>query len=126
VSGESPAERPRSPVMAVILSGVVCPGAGQMYNRERGKGLALIAASVVACTVLTVVVVRNVLRALPADVLTVDVVRLHAIVQEARSGWPVALCTAVLTLAWIVSVVDAYLVARRSAPAPAPDSNISR
>jgi hypothetical protein len=124
MSGEPPIEKPRSPVMAVILSGIVCPGAGQMYNRERGKGLALIAVSVAACGVLTVVVVRNVLRTLPADVLTLDVVRLTAILQEARSGWPVALCTAVLTVTWIVSVVDAYLVARRSAPAP--DSSISR
>ena len=121
---EEPRAKALSPVKAVILSAVVCPGAGQIYNGQRGKGITLVTASVAACIALGAVVVRNVLRALPEDILTLDSLRLYAIVQEARSGLLVALCTAVLTVLWIVSVVDAYLVAARGSAAPA--STMSR
>jgi TM2 domain-containing membrane protein YozV len=115
--------------MAVVLSAVVCPGAGQIYNRQRLKGVALILASAGVSVAVGVLVVRNVLRALPADVFTIGPAELQAILQKARSGPLVTLGTAVLALTWIASVVDAYLVARGSAadaPADAPATTISR
>ena len=41
----TPAPRPRSPMLAVFLSGLF-PGLGQLYNRERLKGLLFIAGSI--------------------------------------------------------------------------------
>jgi hypothetical protein len=108
----------------VILSGVVCPGAGQVYNRQRGKGLAMMMATVGSSLAVVALVVRNVLRALPEDVLTLTPAQMTTLVQQARSGPLVASCTVVLGVLWIWSVIDAYLVARRSADAPA--STISR
>jgi TM2 domain-containing membrane protein YozV len=115
-------------MLAVIFSAVVCPGAGQIYNRQRLKGVALILASAGASVAVAVLVVRNVLQALPADVLTIGPAEMQTIMQKAHSGTLVTLGTAVLAVTWIVSVVDAYLVARRSAAPPpdAPATTISR
>jgi hypothetical protein len=119
------ADKPRSVVMAVLLSAAVCPGAGQVYNRERGKGTALVAATLVACAALTGFIVRNVLRALPEDILSLDVAQVYDIVRQARSGIAVAFWGGALTLLWIYGIVDAYRVAARGSAAE-PVSRISR
>jgi hypothetical protein len=115
------AGKPRRPIVAVLLSAIACPGVGQVYNGERHKGVAMIALSVTAGLVETVIVTRNVLLALPADILSLNPGDLMAMIKEARSGPLVSWCSAVFAVTWVVSVIDAYLVARR----PAPDTRIS-
>jgi hypothetical protein len=121
-------DRPNQPhriVIAVGLSALVCPGAGQIYNRERRKGTALVAASIVAGVALTGFIVRNVLRALPEDILTLDALQIYDIARQAPSGPAVTLSGTALVVLWIYGVVDAYFVASRAA-ADAPASTISR
>jgi hypothetical protein len=115
------AGKPRRPIVAVLLSAVACPGVGQVYNGERNKGVAMIVLSVAAGLVETVIATRNVLAALPEDVLILNPGDLMAIIKEARSGPLVSWCSAVFAVTWVVSVIDAYFGARR----PAPETRIS-
>jgi hypothetical protein len=91
-----PAAKPRSPVLAVMLSGIF-PGLGQLYNRERRKGLLfLIAGAVTAFG--------------PWGALDVDIDP-----EDIAAGLRTLLLTSLpfLVLA-LWSVVDAYRVAHRT------------
>jgi TM2 domain-containing membrane protein YozV len=112
---------PRRPWMAAGLSAVVFPGAGQVYNRQVAKGVAFIALSL-ACTVaITVMMVRIAMAAIQANPDMIDPSQTQRAVEQAvRSGAGGLSATVwALTLLWVVSVVDAYLVARRSSAAAA-------
>jgi hypothetical protein len=79
--------------IALILSGVF-PGLGQFYNRQPGKGVALLVAGIVLTWVLG--------RAVPAASLTLI---------QPEASLIVPLC--VLLLVWLWSIIDAWRVAGR-------------
>src|SRR5438128_7244387 len=118
---EAPAspKRPR-PFMAVILSGLVWPGAGQIYNGQIAKGAAIIAASAACGLAFAWTVARLVMASIPEDLVTVDAAQIQVLVEQVMASGVgmLRLETAAVVLIWVVSVVDAYLVAR----GPAADS----
>lgn len=118
--------RSRRPLIAVLLSAFVCPGAGQVYNRQKAKGAVLIALSSACAVVFMVAIGRMVLAAMPTDATSFDPAQSQALVESAMKSGSGVLAAAgwVLTIVWIVSMVDAYLVARRGAAEP--PSTISR
>ncbi|HXB56710.1 MAG TPA: HIT domain-containing protein [Vicinamibacteria bacterium] len=104
------------PLRAALLSGLVCPGAGQIHNREYGKGVLLIGATLISAIWLIVRLVREVLGGLPEDMATFDPLSVLAMVEEVqrRNGGFFVGFTLLLTALWVYGIVDAY----RSGPRP--------
>jgi hypothetical protein len=99
-------------LMAVLLSAAVCPGAGQIRNRDLVKGLVLV--------VLTVVLLLGLLGRLYGEVAPLmaqppdlDSVRpaVERAVANAFGGWGKAYGLG-LTGLWVYSIIDAFYVAR--------------
>jgi diadenosine tetraphosphate (Ap4A) HIT family hydrolase len=104
------------PLRAALLSALVCPGAGQIHNREYGKGVLLIGATLITAIWLIVRLVREVLGGLPEDMATFDPLSVLAMVEEVQrrnAGFFLGF-TLLLTALWIYGIVDAY----RSGPRP--------
>lgn len=103
--------------MAALLSAVVVPGAGQVYNRQTAKGAAFIGLSLAFFAAITVMMVRIALAAFQANPDTFDPDQTQKVVEQAVRAGSTGLTIAVwgMTVVWVWSVVDAYLVARRSA-----------
>ena len=101
-------------MVAALLSCVVWPGAGQLYNREFKKGALLIGLTLAVAVVVIVATASELTRQLPADMgaLDADLVRtLPAQVLAARSGTLLA-SSLLLLAAWAYGIVDAYLGGR--------------
>jgi hypothetical protein len=113
--------------VAVSLSALVWPGAGQVYNRDLKKGFALIALTAGCALVMVVVISRAVIASLPAEMEVLDPFVVQDITRQAllRAGFALNATTFVMTAAWVASVVDAWMVGRRRQSAPAA-STISR
>jgi TM2 domain-containing membrane protein YozV len=96
--------------LPVWLSLVVWPGAGQMYQGQRVKGLALVAASTVFGLAFAVLAGLVVLRALPADLALLDPLTFLASLRRAVLGQLPMILAAALPLAavWVYAVVDAW------------------
>jgi hypothetical protein len=106
---------PSSPLRATLLSALVCPGAGQIRNREYGKGIALVVVTLAAAAVFLVRMLTEVLRALPTDLEVVDPFAtwdLAMAIQERHRG-EFLVYTLVLSALWVYASVDAWVVARR-------------
>jgi hypothetical protein len=116
-------------LVAALLSALVWPGAGQLYNREFKKGALLIGLTLLVAAVVIVATAAEVTRQLPADIgdLDADVVRtLPAQVLAARTG-TLLVSSLVLLAAWGYGILDAYFGGRgrrkltlepRNPPAP--------
>jgi TM2 domain-containing membrane protein YozV len=98
---------------AAALSGLVCPGAGQLYNRQRVKGAALIAATlglVAAMTYGAADAVFQAVSVMPPDEVLNDLYGLARRILEENArlfratGWA-------LLAVWVYGIVDAYLKA---------------
>ena len=119
-------------LLAALLSGVVWPGAGQLYNREFKKGALLIGLTILVAVVIIVATAAELTRQLPADMgdLDPDLVRtLPAQVLAARSG-TLMVSSLVLAAAWVYGIVDAYLggrgrrkLGREARVAPSPPTS---
>jgi len=92
---------------AALLSAFVIPGAGQMYNRQWGKGVFLailfLVASLFVLIVLTYTVVRYYL-ALQSD----PEQALKELRVLAETKWQLITLTLVSVVLYIYSIVDAY------------------
>ncbi len=110
------ARAPSRPLRAALLSGLVFPGAGQIHNREYGKGVLLIGATLIAAGWLIVRLVKEVLRGLPEDMATFDPLSVWAQVEDIqrRSAGFFLGITLALTALWVYGIVDAY----RRGPGP--------
>jgi hypothetical protein len=97
--------------MPVLLSAAVFPGAGQLRNGDRAKGIAIIAATILFLVGATALIVSD-LMPLVRD--PPDIAVLFPIVSAAvsRTLGSHALALGALVALWIYSIVDAYLVAR--------------
>jgi diadenosine tetraphosphate (Ap4A) HIT family hydrolase len=95
---------------AVLLSALVCPGAGQLHDRQYLKGGLLVGLALAATGVFLWTAVREIFGALPAEpsgfgpaealILADQIVR--------RVTGPFLLFTAVVTVLWGISVLDLY------------------
>jgi diadenosine tetraphosphate (Ap4A) HIT family hydrolase len=108
-------------VRAALLSGLVCPGAGQLRNGQRVKGWALIAATLAAAGFILWKLLALVSASMPSDATLdpVDAMDLATrLAQQASSqlSW----VTTVLLVLWIYGIVDAWLCAR---PSPGPPAS---
>jgi diadenosine tetraphosphate (Ap4A) HIT family hydrolase len=111
------ASRARSPALrAALLSALVCPGAGQIRNRQFAKGLVLVGLTLATAAFLLVRMLTEVLRLLPADGSVVDPMSAWDLASEiqARNQGTFSTLSCVLLALWIYATVDAWLVARRS------------
>jgi TM2 domain-containing membrane protein YozV len=95
---------------AVLLSGLVFPGAGQMANGERGKGLVVGGLTVVLALGVSALVASVVLSVMPADFVTLDVGLIQQRVHESLMGssGSITLLVVLLLLVWAYAVVDAW------------------
>jgi hypothetical protein len=107
--------RPRSPWRAILLSGLVFPGLGQLLGGHPLRGLVFAAGTVAAAALLIQRVVREALERLPTDPAEIDVgwpFRLaHEIQRE--NGEFLLWITIVLLALWAGSVFDAWLTRSR-------------
>jgi TM2 domain-containing membrane protein YozV len=98
--------------VAAMLSGLVFPGAGQIYNGQPGKGAAYIIVTVVSIMVLVFVIVRGLFRALEFFEGTGGGIWDAVAAQLGASRGAIVLLVVILGLAWAAAVVDAFVVAR--------------
>jgi hypothetical protein len=120
----------RDMLMAGMLSALVWPGAGQFYNREFRKGLALVLLTFLLGLSLMIGLGKDIAQHLPADPSPFDpeqIRRLRDVIIHANPRF-YRNYSLILTATWFYSVVDAYLGARdraaakkeKSPPEPAP------
>jgi len=99
---------------AVVLSAVVCPGAGQLAQRRWGPGLGLLLGSLGLIVVLLVKVAREAAARMPTDPSTLDPLfpfEMAAEIQRANAGFFAAI-TAGLVLLWVLGILDAWRAER--------------
>jgi TM2 domain-containing membrane protein YozV len=99
--------------ISVMLSGLVFPGAGQLYNNQRVKGIIYILLTVGCLIGLVCAVVGGFLRVLqyqgPREGTAWDVI------MQGLGGYREAIVVLVLILGvtWAAGIADAYLTARK-------------
>jgi diadenosine tetraphosphate (Ap4A) HIT family hydrolase len=105
-----------SPWAAAMLSAFVCPGLGQLRNREYKKGLALIAVTLVAAAWLVLRIVAEVLVRLPEDPAALSgPFEIWSLAEEVRAANAGAFggLTLLFVVLWVYSTWDAYRGAGR-------------
>lgn len=101
-------------LFAVLLSALVWPGAGQIYNREFTKGLILIGLTLLFGLSLLINVGREIAQNLPPDMIHFDIAQARALSEDIlsrNSGFLLTFNT-LMFVTWIYSIVDAFLGAR--------------
>jgi hypothetical protein len=103
----------------VLLSLLLGPGVGQLYNKDYKKGGYLIGLSLVVLGGACVWFVKAMSPFLPPDLTTIDKATLQPFVENAvrqvvtGHGHTLATYQTILLVLWVYSVVDAYRVAQR-------------
>jgi diadenosine tetraphosphate (Ap4A) HIT family hydrolase len=99
------------PLRAALLSGLVCPGAGQIQNRDYLKGVLLIGVTLVTAGWLFARLLKDILGTLPEDPSTFDPLQVFALAEEIqrRNAGSFLACTLVLLALWLYGIVDAYI-----------------
>ncbi len=107
-------------IIPVLLSLLLGPGVGQLYNKEYKKGVILIVGSALVLAIAGVWYYKAVQFYMPADMSTIaDPQALQELMTKAttelnaNSGFTLLFFKGVLILVWLYGVVDAYLVADR-------------
>jgi diadenosine tetraphosphate (Ap4A) HIT family hydrolase len=103
------------PDRAVMLSALVCPGAGQLHDRQYLKGGLLVGLTVATTGAFLWTAARNIFGALPADPSDFGILEALGFAAQAlnRVVGPFILFTAALAALWGVSVLDLYRSRRR-------------
>jgi len=106
---------------AVIIPVLLClflgPGVGQLYNKEYRKGVILITFSALILIWAVVWYFRAIQPFLPTDLTAIDPQAMTELLKNAmqqvsaKGAGILFFFKAVLILAWLYAVVDAYLVA---------------
>jgi hypothetical protein len=107
----------------VLLSALVLPGAGQMFNREKIKGAVLMALFVALSVALVVVIVAVVLPILPdtgGAPMSMDEAKAFTTRVWAERGDGISAVWWGLMAVWVYGFLDAFLGARARARATAP------
>jgi TM2 domain-containing membrane protein YozV len=96
---------------AIILSGLVFPGAGQIYLRRYVRGAALIAAALAvvgAVVYKTLVLSLDLVLTIPQEEMAGGLMPLATKVLESARGFYNA-CAVGLLVVWAAGVIDAYI-----------------
>ena len=100
---------------AILLSGLVFPGAGQIYLKKYPRGIALIVIATISVAALVTVILREaqtILEQIQAEggVVGVDrIMELTAQAEAAGDGSLKSIAVAVLIVCWLFGVIDCYL-----------------
>ncbi len=99
--------------VSALMSGLIFPGAGQLYNRQRLKGTVYIVLTIGCIIALVSVVMRDLYRAL--EYAMAGEGRLWEVLgrELGASTTAIVACILILAISWAVSVVDAYLAAQK-------------
>jgi hypothetical protein len=97
-------------LLPVLLSAAVFPGAGQLRNGDRGKGIALIVATLAFLLGATALIVSD-LMPLVRDPPELGVLVPIVTAAVTATLGTHALALGVLVALWVYSIVDAYFVA---------------
>lgn len=113
-------------LISALLSGLVCPGAGQLYNRQYVKGAVMVAAalSLVGAAVYRTweEMLRYASAVMPGEILD----SAGPMVQKiAETNKPFYNKIAVISLVlWLYGIVDAYIIGKkRDTLTPPPDGD---
>jgi len=102
-------------IKAALLSGLVFPGAGQVYLGRRGRGWAFVVAVILIFAYvvihITVYAYREITAA-AAKGVAVDIPAIQKTVS-ANSDAATTAALALLVLVWIAAILDAYVAGER-------------
>jgi hypothetical protein len=98
--------------VSALLSGLIFPGAGQFYNRQRLKGTAYVVLTIGCIIALVCVVMRDVYHALEYAMAGEAGLWEQMRGELTASRTAIVACVLILAISWAVSVVDAYLSAQ--------------
>lgn len=105
---------------ALLLSGLVLPGAGQFYFKSYLAGLIFSSAALVALYIITVkavgrgqlIVDKIVSREIPVDlVLILEQIRLQTTQADVLQ---LNIASMLLVMAWVASMIDTYRLGRKN------------
>ncbi len=115
----------KQPIIAALLSALVWPGAGQIYNREFKKGLVLIGLTLLFGLSLVMGAGRDLLHSLPADMSAFDIEQARMLTEEImrRNSTSLVTFNLLMTVTWVYSAFDAYLGARDRLKTDAPPAD---
>lgn len=113
-------------LIPVLLSALVWPGAGQIYNRDFKKGVVLVLLTFLAGVSLFMVAGMQIAQHLPPDVSSIDAARAQTIADDIvkkNAGFFASFNILVLAT-WVFGIIDAFLGAkeRLNAPPPGPEA----
>jgi hypothetical protein len=103
---------------AVVLSALVLPGAGHLYLKQAGRGMALIAVSLACLWIIIAQAMQQasaVLAQLESEGVVPDAGQLADLVSHASNhseSGSTTLATLVLIGCWLFGIVDAYRLGR--------------
>lgn len=106
---------------AVVLSALIFPGAGHIYLKQTGRGMALIAVSLMCLWAIIARAMQQasaVLAQLETDGVVPDAGQLADLVSHASNhseSGSAMMATLVLTGCWLFGIIDAYRLGRRDA-----------
>src|SRR5262245_47395609 len=107
----------RRRVRAVLLSGLLWPGSGQISNGDRVKGVIIGAVTLVLGLAIAVVIALIVLAGLQTDADALDIGLVQQRVHETMVGssGKLTVLVVLLVLVWVYAIVDAWLGVRDEA-----------
>jgi TM2 domain-containing membrane protein YozV len=115
-------------IIPVLLSVLLGPGVGQLYNRQFKKGAFLIVISLGLLIAFSIWLSKAALTYLPTDISTVDrtvlrnIIQTHIIPEHSVTFYTYEILLGGL---WIYGIIDAYIGGmRRRAANKAPESEI--
>lgn len=105
--------------MPVLLSAFVLPGAGQLYNKEKVKGVVFIGFFTFLSVALVAVTVWGVLPLLPPGGSPLSMLEVRALTTRlmVEKGTPIETMWWGMIAVWVYGILDAFLGARARARA---------
>ncbi len=118
----------KSPIWAALLSGIVAPGLGQIYNRNNKRGILLMVISIGGLLWFSSILTEQLSLYIhtPPDTWMQNPDQLSAAITQVISKNPNMFVTfyALMLITWIFGIVDAYLSAKKpTLVPPQPDEN---
>jgi len=108
-------------MIAVLLSALLGPGVGQLYNREFKKGWILLGVGLLFAVLMMMDLSRSLMPYLTQDVASMDLMQLAELADRISAAFSpsrsalLLICYGVMTGLWIYSIIDAWFGAKRRA-----------
>lgn len=104
-------------VKAALLSGLLIPGAGQLYLKRKRRGAMLIIIVLAAITIAVLEAgkqANRVLEQLQAEGGIVTTERIMALASQQASSSLVTVASFLLVASWLFAVIDAYRLGKQT------------